>query len=74
MHDRYLQFIVSDIFKFQNDQYPDYFHELFCPVGQNSVITRPSHKKLKLPYLKTKLGAYPKLMWDLLLGIAFLII
>ena len=53
--DRYLQFIVSDIFKFQNDQCPDYFDELFCPVGENGVITRSSNKKLKLPFRKTKL-------------------
>ena len=33
VHNRYLQFIVSDIFKFQNDQFPDYFDELFLPVG-----------------------------------------
>ena len=55
-HDRYLQFIVSDIFKFQNDQCPDYFDELFCPVGENSAITRSSNKKLKLPFRKIKLG------------------
>ena len=54
-HDRYLQFIVSDIFKFQNDQCPDYFDELFCPVGENGVITRSSNKKLKLTFRKTKL-------------------
>ena len=56
VHDRYLQFIVSDIFQFQNDQCPDYFSEIFCPVGENSVITRSSNKKLKLPFPKTKLG------------------
>ena len=56
VHDRYLQFIVSDIFKFQNDQCPDYFNEIFCPVGENGVITRSSNKKLKLPFRKTKLG------------------
>ena len=56
VHDRYLQFIVSDIFKFQNDQCPDYFDELFCPVGENGVMMRSSNKKLKLPFRKTKLG------------------
>ena len=49
------KFTVSDIFKFQNDQFPDYFDELFCPVGENDVITRSSNKKLKLPFRKTKL-------------------
>ena len=56
VHNRFLQFIVSDIFKFQNDQCPDYFNEIFCPAGENSVITRSSNKKLKLPFRKTKLG------------------
>ena len=56
VHDRYLQFIVSDIFKFQNDQYPNYFDELFWPVGENGVITHSSNKKIKLPSWKTKLG------------------
>ena len=51
-----MQFIVSDIFKSQNDQCSGYFDELFCPVGGNGVITRSSNKKLKLPFRKTKLG------------------
>ena len=55
-HHRYLQFIVSHVFKFQNDQYSDYFDEFFCPVGENSVIMHSSNKKLKLPFQKTKLG------------------
>ena len=50
----YLQFIVSDIFKYQNDQCPDYLDELFCPFGGNGVTTRSSNKKLKLPFRKTK--------------------
>ena len=57
---------LSPIFlNFKTIKCPDYFDELFCPVGQNGVITRSTNKKLKLPFLKTKLGAYPKLMWDL---------
>ena len=55
VHDRYLQFIVSDIFKFQNDQFSDHFNEFFSPVGENGVITRSSNKKLKLRFRKTKL-------------------
>ena len=55
VHDRYLQFIVSYIFKFQNEQCPDYFDEFFCPVGENGVITRSSNKKVKLPFRKLKL-------------------
>ena len=56
VHDRYLQFIVSDIFQFQNDQCPGYFDELFCPVGENGVITRSFNKNLKRTFRKTKLG------------------
>ena len=37
VHDIYLQFIVSDIFKFHNDQCSDHFDELFFTVGKNSV-------------------------------------
>ena len=51
-----MQFTVSDIFQFPNDQCPDYFDELFCPVGETGVITRSSNNKLKVPFRKTKLG------------------
>ena len=56
VHDRYLQFNLSVIFKFQNDQCPDCFNELFCPVGGNGVSTSSPNKKLKLPFRITKLG------------------
>ena len=52
----FLQFNVSDIFKFYNNQFPDYFDEFSCHVDDNSVITRSSNKKLKLTFGKTKLG------------------
>ena len=29
VHDRYLQFIVSDVLKFENNQCPDHFNEVF---------------------------------------------
>ena len=51
-----MQFIVFNILKFQGNQFPDYFDELVCPVGENGVITRSSNKKLNLPFRKTKLG------------------
>ena len=38
VYDRYLQFIVSDIFKFYNNQCPDYFNEVIWPV-YNSLST-----------------------------------
>ena len=39
VHDRYLHFIVSDIFKFYNNQCPDYFNEVFHPADNNGVAT-----------------------------------
>ena len=48
--------VVSDIFKFYNNQCPDYFNEIFCPVDDNGVATRCYNKKLELPFHKSKLG------------------
>ena len=56
VHERYLQFIVSDIFKFYNNQCPDYFNEVCYPADDNGVATRCCNKKLKLPFRKLKLG------------------
>ena len=56
LNNRYLQFIISDIFKFYNNQCPDYFNELFCPVDDNGVATLCCNKKIKLPFRKSKLG------------------
>ena len=60
---RYLQFIVSDIFKYYNDifkyynnQCPDHFNEVFCTIDDNWVATLYCNKKLKLPFRKSKLG------------------
>ena len=48
--------IVSDIFKFYNNQCPDYFNEVFCPVDDIGVAKCCCNKKLKLPFHKSKLG------------------
>ena len=48
VHDRYLQFTVSDIFKFYNNQCADYFNEVFCPVDDNGVATHSCNKKIKI--------------------------
>ena len=47
---RYLQFIASDFSKFYNNQCPDYFNEVFCPVDDNGVAVRSCNKKMKLPF------------------------
>ena len=56
VHHRYLQFIYSDIFKFYNNQSPDCFNEVLCPVDDNGVAMRCFNKKLKLPFCRSKLG------------------
>ena len=56
VHDRYLQFIVSDVFKFYSNQCPDYFNGVFCPIDNNGVDTRCCNTKLKLSFHKWKLG------------------
>ena len=56
VHDRYLQFIASDIFKFYNNHCPDYFNEVFCPVDDNGVAMCCCNKNLKFPFCNSKLG------------------
>ena len=56
VHDRYIQFGVSDIFEYYNNQCLDYVNEVFCPVDNNGVATRSCNKKLKLPFCNSKLG------------------
>lgn len=55
IHDRYLKFIVSDFFRFYNNQCSDYFNEVFYLVDDNGVATRSCNKKLKLSFCKLKL-------------------
>ena len=56
VHERYLQFIVSDSFRFYKNQCTDYFNEAFCLVDDNGVAMRFYYKKLKWPFRKSKLG------------------
>ena len=53
VHDTYLQFIVSNIFKFHSDQCSDYFDELFFTVGKNSVNVF-FQQKVKATFSKNK--------------------
>ena len=54
-HDKYLQFIVSDSFKFYNNKCPDYFNEVFCPFDDNGIATHFCNSKLKSLFRKSKL-------------------
>ena len=47
VHERYLQFIVSDSLRFYKNQCTDYFNEAFCLVDDNGVAMRFYYKKLK---------------------------
>ena len=47
VHDRYLQFIISDIFKFYINQCPDYFNEVFSPVNKNGLVLLSSQSGTK---------------------------
>ena len=44
VHDRYIQFSVSDIFEYYNNQCLDYVNEVFCPVDNNGVATHSCNK------------------------------
>ena len=54
LHDKSLQFIIYDIFKFCNNQCPGYFDEIFCTICDNIVITRFSNKKIIAIFSKNK--------------------
>ena len=70
VHDRYIQFIVSDIFKCYSNQWPDYYNEVFWPVEDNGVATCCCNKKLKLTFRKSKLGMQGLFYVGLVLGIS----
>ena len=60
VHHRYLQFIVSDISKFYNNQCPDYFDDVFCPADDEGVAMHCCNKKLKSPFRQSTLGPFFK--------------
>ena len=45
LHDRYLQFITCDVFKFYDNQCPGYCNKVFFLVKDNVVATRFCNKK-----------------------------
>ena len=47
---------MSYIFKFYNNQCPEYFNKVFCPSDDNGVPMHSCNKKMKLPFPKLKLG------------------
>ena len=50
MTERFNQFINSIVFKYVNDQCPNYLNEVFQTVPENNILTRGSFLKLKCPF------------------------
>ena len=50
------QCISSILFKYVNDQFPNYLNEIFQTGPENNIQTRGSFQKLKCPFHKTNSG------------------
>ena len=56
MTERFNQCIISIVFKYVNDQCPNYLNEVFQTAPENNIQTRGSFLKLKCPFRKTNAG------------------
>ena len=56
MTERFNLLINSIVFKYVNDQCPNYLNEGFQTASENNVQTRGSLSKLKCPFRKTNTG------------------
>ena len=54
--ERFNQCISSIVFKYANDQCPNYLNEIFQTAPKNNIQTRGSFLKLKCPFHKTNAG------------------
>ena len=54
--ERFNQCINSIVFKYVNDQCPNYLNEVFQTAPENNIQTRGSFLKLKCPFCKTNAG------------------
>ena len=54
--ERFSQCINSIVFKYVNNQCPNYLNEVFQPAPENNIQTRWSFLKLKCPFHKTNAG------------------
>ena len=54
--ERYNECINSIVFKYVNDQCPNYLNEVFQTAPENNIQTRISFQKLKCPFRKTNAG------------------
>lgn len=56
MIERFNQCINSNVFKYMNDQCPNYLSDNFGTALENSIQTRGSFQTLKFPFCKTSAG------------------
>ena len=56
MAERFNQCINSIVFKYVNNQYPNYLNEVFQTAPENNIQTRESFLMLKCPFRKTNAG------------------
>ena len=48
--------INSIVFKYINDQFPNYLNEVFQTASENNIQARETFLKLKCPFRKTNAG------------------
>ena len=56
MTERFNQCINSIVFKYVNNQCPNYLNEVFQTAPENNIQTRGSFLKLKCPFCKNNAG------------------
>ena len=54
--ERFNQCINSIVFKYMNNQCPNYLNEVFQAVSESNIQTRGSFLKVKCPFRKTNAG------------------
>ena len=55
---RFKQCVISIVFKYFNEQCPNYLNEVFDVATESNVQLRNSFQKLKCPFRKTNNGQY----------------
>ena len=58
MTNRFKQCVISIIFKYFNEQCPNYVNEVFNVAAESNFQLRNSFQKLKCPFRKTNNGQY----------------
>ena len=56
MTERFSQCINLIVFKYVNDQWPNYLHDVFQTAPENNIQSRESFQKLKCPFRKTNVN------------------